>query len=97
MRRAPRHAGLGPAGLVLDDVSALCFEAEVGTLGTGSARRPGRNLKLCWEARLHTRAGRLPLVLWARPTRVGERLFVVCRAGICAEDFEAHIGELLAL
>src|SRR5262249_29868870 len=22
--------------------------------------------KLCWEARLHTRSGRLPLVLWAR-------------------------------
>jgi hypothetical protein len=52
--------------------------------------------KLCWEARLHTRSGRLPLVLWTRPTKVGERLFVVCRAGICAEDFEAHIGELRA-
>src|SRR5215472_11344717 len=23
--------------------------------------------KLCWEARLHTRSGRLPLVLWTRP------------------------------
>src|SRR5215469_13358077 len=52
--------------------------------------------KLCWEARLHTRAGRLPLVLWARPTKVGERLHLLCRAGICAEDFQAHIGELRA-
>ena len=52
--------------------------------------------KLCYEARLHTRAGRLPLVLWTRPTRVGERAHVLCRAGICAEDFEAHIGELRA-
>src|SRR5215831_3304921 len=52
--------------------------------------------KLCYEARLHTRSGRLPLVLWARPTKVGERLFVLCRAGICAEDFDAHIGELRA-
>jgi hypothetical protein len=52
--------------------------------------------KLCWEARLHTRAGRLPLVLWTRPTKVGERLHLLCRAGICAEDFEAHIGELRA-
>jgi hypothetical protein len=52
--------------------------------------------KLCWEAHLHTRSGRLPLVLWARPTKVGERLHVLCRAGICAEDFEAHIGELRA-
>jgi hypothetical protein len=52
--------------------------------------------RLCYEARLHTRAGRLPLVLWAHPTKVGERLHVLCRAGICAEDFEAHIGELRA-
>jgi len=52
--------------------------------------------RLCWEARLHTRSGRLPLVLWTRPTKVGERAWVLCRAGICAEDFEAHIGELRA-
>jgi hypothetical protein len=52
--------------------------------------------KLCWEARLHTRSGRLPLVLWTRPTKVGERAWVLCRAGICAEDFENHIGELRA-
>jgi hypothetical protein len=52
--------------------------------------------RLCYEARLHTRAGRLPLVIWTRPTKVGERAWVICRAGICAEDFEAHIGELRA-
>ena len=52
--------------------------------------------RLCWEARLHTRAGRLPVVLWTRPTKVGERLTVWCRAGICADDFIAHVGELAA-
>jgi len=52
--------------------------------------------RLCYEARLHTRSGRLPLVLWTRPTKVGERSRILCRAGICAEDFEAHIGELRA-
>jgi len=52
--------------------------------------------RLCWEARLHTRAGRLPVVLWVRPTRVGERLHVWCRAGTSAEDFEQHTGELAA-
>src|ERR1019366_8726750 len=52
--------------------------------------------RLCWEARLHTRAGRLPLVLWTRPTKVGERVHVLCRAGICAEDFEDRIGETRA-
>jgi hypothetical protein len=52
--------------------------------------------RLCWEARLHTRAGRLPVVLWTRPTKVGERLHVWCRAGICADDFAQHSGELAA-
>lgn len=52
--------------------------------------------RLCYEARLHTRSGRLPLILRTQPTKVGERSHVLCRAGICAEDFEAHIGELRA-
>jgi hypothetical protein len=52
--------------------------------------------RLCWEARLHTRAGRLPVVLWTRPTKVGERLAVWCRAGTCADDFTQHTGELAA-
>ena len=52
--------------------------------------------RLCYEAKLHTRSGRLPLILWTRPTKVGERTWVLCRAGICAEDFEAHLGELRA-
>jgi hypothetical protein len=55
-----------------------------------------RRQRLCYEARLHTRSGRLPLILWTRPTKVGERSWLLCRAGICAEDFEAHIGELRA-
>ena len=50
--------------------------------------------KLCWEARLHTRSGRLPLILWTRPTKVGERAWILCRAGICAEDFEGNLGEI---
>ena len=52
--------------------------------------------RLCYEARLHTRAGRIPLVLWTRPTKVGERAWLLCRAGVCAEDFDAHLGELRA-
>jgi hypothetical protein len=52
--------------------------------------------RLCYEARLHTRSGRLPLIMWIRPTKVGERAWILCRAGICAEDFEAHTGELRA-
>ncbi len=52
--------------------------------------------KVCFETRMHTRSGRLPLVLRIHPTQVGERALVWCRAGICAADFEAHTGELAA-
>jgi hypothetical protein len=52
--------------------------------------------RLCYEARLHTRSGRIPLVLWIRPTKVGERAHLLCRAGTCAEDFQSRIGELRA-
>ncbi len=45
---------------------------------------------------MHTRSGRLPLVLRITPTEVGERALIWCRAGICAEDFEAHSGEIAA-
>jgi hypothetical protein len=50
--------------------------------------------RLCYEARLHTRSGRLPLILWIRPTHVGERAWVLCRAGTSAEDFQDHTDEL---
>jgi hypothetical protein len=52
--------------------------------------------RLCWEARLHTRSGRLPLILRIHPTEVGERAYLWLRAGICAEDFEAHKEEISA-
>jgi hypothetical protein len=45
---------------------------------------------------LHTRSGRLPLILRIHPTEVGERAYLWCRAGICAEDFEAHKEEVSA-
>ena len=50
--------------------------------------------RVCYEGRLHTRAGRLPLILWIRPTKVGERAHVLCRAGICADDFDACKAEI---
>ena len=50
--------------------------------------------RVCYEGRLHTRAGRLPLILWIRPTKVGERAHILCRAGICADDFDAYKAEI---
>jgi hypothetical protein len=52
--------------------------------------------RVCFETRMHTRSGRLPLILRIRPTEVGERALVWCRSPVCAEDFEAHAGELAA-
>lgn len=47
-----------------------------------------------WELRLHTRTFRLPLVLWTRPTPVGERAWLLLRAGLSADDFTGHTAEL---
>ena len=52
--------------------------------------------KVFYETRMHTRSGRLSLVLRIHPTQVGERALIWCRAGICFEDFEAHTGEIAA-
>jgi hypothetical protein len=52
--------------------------------------------RVCFETRMHTRSGRLPLVLRIAPTKVGERALIWCRAGICAADFEAHAPEIAA-
>jgi hypothetical protein len=52
--------------------------------------------RVCFETRMHTRSGRLPMVLRIFPTEVGERALIWCRAGICAEDFEAHAPEIAA-
>jgi hypothetical protein len=52
--------------------------------------------RVFWETRMHTRSGRLSLVLWIHPTQVGETALIWCRAGICFEDLEAHTGELAA-
>jgi hypothetical protein len=52
--------------------------------------------RVFFETRMHTRSGRLPLVLRIHPTEVGESALIWCRAGICFEDFEAHTGEIAA-
>ena len=52
--------------------------------------------KMFYETRMHTRSGRLSLVLRIHPTEVGEKALIWCRAGICFEDFEAHTGEIAA-
>ncbi|MEV0228487.1 hypothetical protein [Nonomuraea sp. NPDC050786] len=52
--------------------------------------------RVCLETTMHTRAGRIPLVLWITPTTTGEKALVMTRAGICAEEFEAYSEEIAA-
>ncbi|GAA2880618.1 hypothetical protein GCM10010517_43270 [Streptosporangium fragile] len=50
--------------------------------------------RVCLETRMHTRSGRIPLILWITPSAAGEKALVLTRAGICAEDFAAFSGEI---
>jgi hypothetical protein len=52
--------------------------------------------RTCLETTMHTRSGRIPLVLWITPTRVGEKALILTRAGISAAEFEAYAEEIAA-
>jgi hypothetical protein len=41
----------------------------------------------CAQAWIHSRRGRLPIILLTSPKPFGERVHIWCRAGICLEDF----------
>jgi hypothetical protein len=40
------------------------------------------------------RTGSLPLILWARPSRVGERVWVWLRPGLCLADIQARLDKI---
>lgn len=52
--------------------------------------------RVCLETPMHTRKGRIPLVLWITPTEFGEKAFLWVRAGISAADFAAFGPEIAA-
>jgi hypothetical protein len=43
----------------------------------------------CAQARIHTRRGRLPAILWCAPKPFGEQVLIWCPAGVSANDFLA--------
>jgi hypothetical protein len=43
----------------------------------------------CAQAWLHSRHGKLPIILLTSPKPFGERVHLWCRAGTCLEDFES--------
>jgi hypothetical protein len=55
-------------------------------------------LRLCFaqfiRSAARTRAGCLPLVLWARPTPAGERVWLWLRPGLDLDDLDGRLGAL---
>lgn len=43
----------------------------------------------CAQAWIHSRHGKLPIILLTSPKPFGERVHIWCRAGTCLEDFES--------
>ena len=50
----------------------------------------------CVQARIHSRRGKLPMILWTSPAAYGERVLVWCRAGTTPADFVAARETLAA-
>jgi hypothetical protein len=50
--------------------------------------------QMCTETSLHTRTGRIPLIMRVTPTTTGERVVLMLRTGMCASDFRAHAEEI---
>jgi len=48
------------------------------------------------QIRTMNHAGRLPVFLWVRPTKVGERIRLLMRPGICIKDLEERTEHLAA-
>ncbi|TKK90546.1 hypothetical protein FDA94_06020 [Herbidospora galbida] len=83
------------AGLLVALVSVSPFARRYALARLWCVVIPHRIRAACAEALVVTRRGRLPIVLWTRPSREGERVWVYCRAGITEADF-ADTASLIA-
>ncbi|MGH3975739.1 MAG: hypothetical protein ACRDS9_20765 [Pseudonocardiaceae bacterium] len=90
---------LGPNGTMLFAVTAMTIMLTV-LMGWPAARHrlaarawciltPHRLRAGCAQARIHTRQGRLPAILWCAPKRYGEQVLIWCPAGVTADHFVA--------
>jgi hypothetical protein len=57
---------------------------------------PHRVRTACAEAWIHSRSGKIPIVLWSSPRPYGERVALWCRAGTTAADLETQQAMLAA-
>lgn len=52
-------------------------------------------LRVCFnQFIIANRSGSLPLILWARPTPVGERVWIYLRPGLSVKDLEARLDKM---
>ncbi len=52
-------------------------------------------LRVCFNEFIITnRTGSLPLILWARPTPVGERIWIWLRPGLSVDDLQGRIDKI---
>jgi hypothetical protein len=52
-------------------------------------------IRTCFSEFIITnRTGSLPLILWARPSRVGERVWVWLRPGLCLDDIQGRLDKI---
>ncbi len=67
------------------------------TLGRARAAMTRHRMRACFlQTRTWTANGRLPFLMWSRPSRVGERVRVWLPAGMSVKDLERIIDELAA-
>jgi hypothetical protein len=90
-------AGWSGAGYIV-----LAVVAALGALAMWPAARrvliarawcvitPHRVRTACAEAWIHSRSGKIPIVLWTSPRAYGERVALWCRAGTTAADLQAQ-------
>jgi hypothetical protein len=57
---------------------------------------PHRVRTACAQGWIHSRSGKIPIVLWTSPRPYGERVTLWCRAGTTAADLEAQQAMLAA-
>jgi hypothetical protein len=94
--RMPRWAGLA---VVLGTVAALLLWGPTRRLVVGHVwcTVTRHRLRSCMaQTGVTNRHGYVPWLLWVRPTNVGERVRLLMRPGICADDLEGRTAYIAA-
>jgi hypothetical protein len=89
----------GPHGTMLFAVTTVTIVLTVLTSWPAARHRlaarawciltPHRLRAGCAQARIHTRRGRLPAILWCASKGYGEQVLIWCPAGVTTDDFAA--------